>query len=128
MKKLASLRRILPAVVPWVTVVAMALHLPMPVRAVLVVASAAWAPGAAVAWMLESTDRLERLILIVALSLSASVIVSVILSMFHAMTGLRAVAVLGLLCVGSFVVEEIRVQPPLEPSVRPEDGGKGADR
>jgi len=87
-------RRYLPAIVSWMAVGVVALGLPIAIRSVLVVGAAVWAPGASVKWLLESTDRLERAVLTVALSLCISIFVAVVLSMFHGMTGLRELAVL----------------------------------
>jgi hypothetical protein len=108
MRAVAVVRRDLPAVIAWAAVAVVALHLPVPVRAVLVVAAAVWAPGAALAWLLESTDRLERAVLIVALSLSVATLVAVALSLFHVMTGLHALAVIALLTTVTVTLREVR--------------------
>jgi uncharacterized membrane protein len=108
MRVVAGIRRELPAIVAWAAVAAVALDLPMPVRAVLVVASSAWVSGAALAWLLESTDRLERAVLTVALSLSIATIVTVVLSMLHVMTGLRALAVIAVLSTVAVTLREMR--------------------
>lgn len=108
MRAVAVVRRDLPVVIAWAAVAVVALHLPVPVRAVLVVAAAVWAPGAALAWLLESTDRLERAVLIVALSLSVATLVAVALSLFHVMTGLHALAVIALLTTVTVTLREVR--------------------
>ena len=107
MSAIGFLRRYLPAVVGWLAVVVVAVQLPVLIRAAFVVAAAAWVPGAAVAWVLESTDRLERGVLIVALSLCISTIVAVVLSSLHSMTGLRELAVLAAISTGALGAREL---------------------
>ena len=108
MRVIAGVRRNLPALVAWAAVAVVALRFPTPVRAVLVVAASAWAPGAALAWLLESADRLERAVLTVALSLSLTTLVAVVLSVLHLMTGLHALAVVAVLCTVAVTLRELR--------------------
>ena len=108
MRVMAGVRRNLPALVAWAAVAVVALQFPTPVRAVLVVAASAWAPGAALTWLLESADRLERAVLIVALSLSLTTLVAVVLSVLHVMTGLHALAVVAVLCTITMTLRELR--------------------
>ncbi len=107
MRAVTVVRRDLPAVIAWAAVAVVALHLPVPVRAVLVVAAAAWAPGAALAWLLESADRLERSVLVVALSLSMATLVTVALSLFHVMTGLHTLAVIAVVTTVAVTLREL---------------------
>jgi uncharacterized membrane protein len=109
MRVIAGVRRDLPALVAWAAVTVVALQFPTPVRAVLVVAAFAWAPGAALAWLLESADRLERAVLTVALSLGVATLVAVVLSLIHVMTGLHALAVLAVLSTVAVTFRELRV-------------------
>jgi hypothetical protein len=108
MRAVAGLRGGLPVLVAWAAAAVVALQSPVPVRAVLVVAVAAWAPGASIAWLLESADRLERAVLIVALSLSLTTLVAVVLSVLHVMTGLHALAVVAVLCTIAVTLRELR--------------------
>ena len=108
MRAMTGIRRNLSAVVAWAAVAVVALQFPTPVRAVLVVAAAAWAPGAALTWLLESTDRLERAVLTVALSLGIATLVAVVLSLFHVMTALHALAVLAVLSTVAVTFRELQ--------------------
>ncbi len=108
MRVMAAVRRDLPVIVAWAAVAVVAVQLPLPARAVLVVAASAWAPGAALAWLLESTDRLERAVLTVVLSLSIATLVAVVLSLLHVMTGLHALAVLAVLSTVVVTIREFR--------------------
>ena len=108
MKVMAGVRRDLPAVVAWAAVAVVAIQFQTPVRAVLVVVACVWAPGASLAWLLESADRLERAVLIVTLSLSVTTLVAVVLSMLHLMTGLHALAVIAVLSTVTVTLREIR--------------------
>jgi hypothetical protein len=108
MSPLTGLRRFVPALIPWVAAAVVALQLPMPLRALLVVLSAAWAPGAAFTWLLESEDRLERAVLTVTLSLSATTVVAVALSIFHQMVALRALATIAVLSTIGVALREVR--------------------
>jgi hypothetical protein len=108
MRAMAGVRGDLPVVVAWAAAAVVALQSPMPVRAVLVAAVSAWAPGASLAWLLESADRLERAVLIVVLSLSVTTLVAVALSILHVMTGLHALAVIAVLCTIAVTLRELR--------------------
>ena len=77
------------------------------------VAAAAWAPGAALTWLLESTDRLERAVLTVAMSLGIATLVAVVLSLFHAMTALPRLAVLAVLSTVAVTFRELRSDEPM---------------
>jgi hypothetical protein len=108
MRAMAGIQRNLPALVAWTAVAVVALQFPTPVRAVFVVAASAWAPGAALRWLLESADRLERAVLTVAVSLGLATLVSVVLSLFHVMTALHALAVLAVLSTVAVTFRELR--------------------
>jgi uncharacterized membrane protein len=101
-----ALRRYLPVTVCWLAVIVVALQLPVVLRALLVLGTAAWAVGASISWLLESHDRLERAVLTVVLSLGISTLVAVLLSIIHSMTGLRELALLAML---SSIATTVRV-------------------
>jgi hypothetical protein len=109
MRVMAVVRRDLPAIVAWAAVAVVALQFPTPVRSVLVVVACAWVPGASLAWLLESADRLERAVLIVTLSLSVTTVVAVVLSILHVTTALHALAVIAVLSTVAVTLRELRV-------------------
>ncbi len=102
-----------PVIVGCLAIVVVAMRAPVPLRALLTFSFTGICPG----WVAISTfaprDRLERIVIAIALSLALDTIVTELLAICHEFTALTSIVVLTVLMVGKLAFTAWRVDEHL---------------
>ncbi len=102
-----------PVIVGCLAIIAVAVRAPVPVRALLTFAFCGIFPGLAAISTFAPRDRLERIVIAIALSLAIDTIVTELLAMRHEFTALTSLVVITVLMVGKLAFTAWRVDERL---------------
>ena len=102
-----------PVIVGCLAVVVVAVHAPVPLRALLTFSFSGICPGLAAISTFATRDRLERIVIAIALSLALDTIVTELLAIRHEFTALTSLVVLTVLMIGKLAFTALRVDERL---------------
>ena len=102
-----------PVIVGCLAIVVVAGHAPVPLRALLTFGFSGICPGLAAVSTFARLDRLERIVIAVALSLALDTIVTELLAVRHEFTALTSLVVLTVLMIGKLAFTACRVDERL---------------